>query len=148
MADEKKYKYTVKRFAKMLTVHPDKRVTFQDDVNIRNFIVLNADELVGKSRYGSLTDLVADVVGSRDRVREVEINDYWPNLVEHGELLAGCDETYEPPNTKIVGVGGQFIIGVQFHLNPEKVAAWLAATGFPQMSRAKEEDNGNAYVAD
>jgi hypothetical protein len=135
---DRKFKYTIKRFAKMLTVHPDKRVTFQDDIDLRNFIGNTVGDWTAATFYGSLTDLIADVVGSRERMRLAEIDDYWPNLVEHGELLTTSAEKHDPPNAKIVGIGGRFIIGVKFELGPDKVAAWLAATGFPQISHAKE----------
>jgi len=138
MTSERKYKYTVKKFAKMLTVHPDKRVTFQDEVDLRDFIGNNVGDLSPPPEYASLTNLVAAVL-SGDWMRRAERVNYWPNLVEYGELLAiGLDGDDNSPSAKIVGVGGRFILGVQFELNPEQVAAWLAATGFPQMSRAKE----------
>lgn len=138
MSETRKYRYTVKRFAKMLTVHPDKRVTFQDDIDLRNFIGPQPDVLDHAAPVGSLTDLITSVVVDDAHVWTTERNEYWPNLVEHGELLAIANEQFEPPQAKLVGLGGRFIVGVQFELNTDKVAAWLAATGFPQMSRAKE----------
>ena len=138
MSETRKYKYTVKRFAKMLTVHPDKRVTFQDDIDLRQFIGPQPDALDHGSVGDSLTDLITSVVVDEAYVWTTERNEYWPNLVEHGELLAIANEQFEPPRAKLVGLGGKFIVGVQFELNTDKVAAWLAATGFPQMSRAKE----------
>jgi len=148
MTDEKKYKYTVKKFAKMLTVHPDKRVTFQDDVDLRNFIGPQPDVLDRPPAVGSLTDLITSLVVDDAHVWTTEQNEYWPNLVEHGELLAIANEQFDPPSAKIVGLGGRFIVGVQFALDTDKVAAWLAATGFPQMSRAKEEPNVDTTVAE
>lgn len=143
---EKKYKYTVKRFAKMLTVHPDKRVTFQDDVDLRVFIGPQPDVLDHPPPVGLLTDLITSIVVDSAHVWTTERTEYWPDLVEHGELLAIANEQFDPPQAKLVGLGGRFIIGVQFELEPDKVAAWLAATGFPQMSRAKESDNANTDV--
>jgi hypothetical protein len=142
---EKKYKYTVKRFAKMLTVHPDRRVTFQDDIDLRNFI--GPQNGIEGVNFNSLTDLVTGVTVDDAHVWTTERNDYWPGLVEHGALLAIANEQFEPPPVKLVGVGGRFIVGVEFELNPDKVAAWLAATGFPQISRAKEAPNANPDVA-
>lgn len=142
MSDEKKYKYTVKKFAKMLTVHPDKRVTFQDDVDLRDFI--GPQTGVEGVSFNTLTDLVTGVTVDDARVWTAERNEYWPGLVEHGDLLTIANDQFEPPPVKLVGIGGKFIVGVQFELQPDKVAAWLAATGFPQISRAKEPDTNVA----
>lgn len=147
MADEKKYKYTVKKFAKMLTVHPDKRVTFQDNVDLRTFIVPLTVSMNSTS-FNTLTDLVGAVVFDDARVWTAERNEYWPTLVEHGELLTIANEQFDSPPVSLVGVHGPFTVRVEFSLNPDKVAAWLAATGFPQMSRAKEEPNADTPVAE
>lgn len=137
---DKKYKYTVKKFAKMLTVHPDKRVTFQDVIDLREFIGAPAGiENVG---FKSLTDLITSVTVDEARVWTAERNEYWPELVEHGNLLAIANEQFDPPPVTIIALWlTPFKITVDFELNPEKVAAWLAATGFPQISRAKQDDS-------
>lgn len=146
MADEKKYKYTVKRFAKMLTVHPDKRVTFRDEIDLRDFT--GPQEGIENVSFNSLTDLVTSISVDDARVWTYEQNDYWPNLVEHGDLLAIANQQFDPPPAMVVTLGAaRFKVVVEFKLNPEKVAAWLAATGFPQISRAKEEQpNANSDV--
>lgn len=148
MADEKKYKYTVKRFAKMLTVHPDKRVTFEDTIDLRDFIGPTPEMVAGVS-FNSLTDLITAVSVDDARIWTQERNDYWPGLVEHGDLLTIFEQQFESPATTFVsGVKTQpFKVIVAFNLNPENVARWLAATGFPQISRAKEEPNAKANDA-
>lgn len=134
---DKKYKYTVKKFAKLLTVHPDKRVTLQDEIDLRDFI--NPRDGIEKLGFNSLTDLIAAVVADEAQVWTFELNNYWPGLVERGELLAVANQQFEPPPVVIAARGSQrFKLQIEFNLNPENVAAWLAATGFPQISRAKE----------
>lgn len=135
---EQKHKYTVKKFAKLLTVHPDKRVTFQDTIDLREFV--GPQEGIENLGFKSLTDLVTSVTVDEARIWTYERNNYWPGLVEHGDLLAIADQQFDPPPATIISLGpAQFKLTVGFELNPEKVAAWLAATGFPQISRAKDE---------
>lgn len=134
---DKKYKYTVKKFAKLLTVHPDKKVTLEDEIDLRAFI--NPQDGLDKLGFNALTDLVAAVAFDEASLWTYERTEYWPNLVEHGELLAIANQQFDPPQVMILSVGEpRFKVRVLFELNPDKVAAWLAATGFPQISRAKE----------
>lgn len=140
MSDDKKFKYTVKRFAKMLTVHPDKRVTFQDAIDLRTFILPQAG--IEQVEFQSLTELVTTITVDEASVWTHERNEYWPGLVEQGALLAIANQQFEPPRATIVELGPlPFQVRVEFEVHPEKVAAWLAATGFPQISRAKESDD-------
>ncbi len=135
---DKQYKYTVKKFAKLLTVHPDKRVTFQDTIDLRDFI--GPSEGIENIGFKSLTDLIASISVDEARIWTAERNEYWPGLVERGALLAIADEQFDPPPAIVISLGPTpFKLTVGFELNPEKVAAWLAATGFPQISRAKDE---------
>jgi hypothetical protein len=134
---DKKYKYTVKKFAKLLTVHPDKKVTLEDEVDLRAFI--NPQDGLDKLGFNALTDLVAAVAFDEASLWNYERSEYWPNLVEHGEMLTIANQQFDPPPVMILSVGEpRFKVRVLFELNPEKVAAWLAATGFPQISHAKE----------
>lgn len=134
---DKKHKYTVKKLAKLLTAHPDKRVTLRDEIDLRDFT--NPPAGIENVGFKSLTDLVAAISVDEASVWTYERNDYWPGLVEHGDLLAIANQQFDPPPAMIVELGpSRFKVTVEFELNPEKVAAWLAATGFPQISHAKE----------
>lgn len=144
--NDKKYKHTIKRFAKMLTVRPDKRVTFQDIVDLRDFIGPEDDNVDGLG-FKALTDLIIALATDEARIWTAERNEYWPLLVEHGELLAIANHEFDPPPVRVVSTGPRFHVAVEFELNNEKVAAWLAATGFPQISRAKEAPDVNSDVA-
>lgn len=140
MADEKKYKYTVKKFAKMLTVHPDKRVTFEDNVDIRQFFTLRITH--GGPWHDSLAQLI---LGTMQNVENLNKNEaeYWANLVEHGNILARSNVS-----VRVLHCEPPFHVRMEFEVPAASLAEWLAETGFPQMSRAKEETpNANPNVA-
>lgn len=139
MTEQKKYKYTVKKFAKMLTVHPDKRVTFQDSVDIRQFFTMRIAH--GGPRHDSLAQLILATMQNVDSLQTNE-ETYWNNLVEEG----GFFETGIP--VRVLHCEPPFHIRVEFEMPADMLADWLAATGFPQMSRAKEEQpNADTDVA-
>ena len=153
MADEKKYKYTVKRFAKMLTVHPDKRVTFQDTVDIRDLVRLQAshNELIANPPANNSLPVnfsgVLSWLATIEAVFDDRNGKYFQTLTEYGELIDSGDESAEVASMALISVVPPFGLRFEVEVAPKNLAAWLAATGFPQISRAKEEDNGNANVA-
>lgn len=142
MADEKKYKYTVKKFAKMLTVHPDKRVTFEDTVDIRNFCTIRVAPGVHKQKYDALSHLVAATLTDGSGIQANETA-YWDSLVEEGNIFS---RGIIP--VRVLNCESPFHMRVEFTVCAVTLAEWLAETGFPQMSRAKEETpNANPNVA-
>lgn len=139
MTEQKKYKYTVKKFAKMLTVHPDKRVTFQDSVDIRQFFTMRIAH--GGPWHDSLTQLVISTMQDSSSLQENE-KAYWDNIVEDGDIFR------QGVPARVLHCEPPFHIRVEFEMPTDKLAEWLAETGFPQMSRAKEEQpNADTDVA-
>lgn len=139
MADAKKYKYTVKKFAKMLTVHPEKHVTFQDSVDIRSFFTMRI--VHGGPWHESLAQLIRSTMQDITSLQENETN-YWANLVEHGHIFSNSNM-----QVRVLHCEPPFHIRMEFVVLPAVLAEWLAETGFPQMSRAKEETpNGDPDV--
>ena len=145
---DKKYKYTVKKFAKMLTVHPDKRVTFQDTVDIRNLVRLDnvfndfllANELEKPQPPYGFSGIFGCLYFLENEDTDFPINredEYWKTVTEHGALLGKHDGRLAFCVLK--NVVPPFGLQIEYNVPPENVAAWLAATGFPQISRAKEE---------
>jgi hypothetical protein len=134
MAD-KKYKYSVKRFAKMLTVHPDKRVTFEDSIDIRRFFTMKI--VRGGPWHDSLTQLIVGTVQDISSLQENEMT-YWADLVEHGDAFS-AGTTGDIP-VRVIHCAPPFHVRVEFEVPADKLADWLAKTGFPQMSRAKEPE--------
>ena len=140
-----KFRYNVKRFARMLTAHADKRVTFQDNIDLRNFVFLKSG--VEHLSFDSLADLVVAVAVDAEYAKTGERESYWPALVESGGLLVSTGGEFISPPVKIIAVNKQSVIRVEFELNPDNVARWLAATGFPQISRAKEVPDAESDVS-
>lgn len=138
MSDTKKYKYAVKKFAKMLTVHADKRVTFQDSVDIRQFFTMRI--VHGGSWHDSLAQLILGSIQTADSLQENEVA-YWSNLVEHGNVFEGN------VSVRVLHCEPPFHIRVEFEVLATSLAEWLAETGFPPMSRAKEEPDAKPDVA-
>lgn len=138
MSDKKKY--TVKRFAKMLTVHADKKVTFQDVIDVRNFVALNQAHFTGGPWHDSLGQFMLTVVGSTEALNRGE-ELYWQNIVEHGQIfLSGAIAV------RAIKPQGPYMMLVEFEIPAVVLGEWLAATGFPQISRAKEEPNAESDV--
>lgn len=141
---DKKYKYTVKKFAKMLTVHPDKRVTFQDTIDIRDLVRLQEsdNEFITNPPGDWPHNDVRGIVCVLAWLNAIEAGDfvktrqYYSHLVEHGNLID--DNQSEGTAEKLIAVKPPFGLLFEFEVPPENVAAWLAATGFPQISHAKE----------
>lgn len=127
---EKKPKYTVKKFAKMLTVHPDKRVTFQDSVDIRHFFSMRI--VHGGPWHDSITNLLGSTLYDLETLAKNE-STYWENLVDEGHFFL----TGSVP-VRVLHSEPPFHIRVEFEVPPEVLGQWLAATGFPQLSRAKD----------
>ncbi len=128
MSDKKKY--TVKKFAKMLTVHPDNRVTFEDSVDIRNFFTMRFT--LGGTWHNSLSQLMLTTMQDGDTLVENE-NAYWANVVEHGNIFATGHIS-----ARLIRCEPPFHLRIEFDVPAAVLASWLAATGFPQISRAKE----------
>ena len=126
---DKKYKYAVKKFAKMLAVHSDKRVTFEDSVDIRNFFSMKI--VHGGSWHDSLTQLILGTMQNVDTLQANEF-EYWDNLVEHGNLFESN------VSVRVLHAEPPFHIRVEFDVPADVLGQWLAATGFPQLSRAKD----------
>lgn len=127
---EKKYKYTVKKFAKMLTVHPDKLVTFEDMVDVRRFFTMRFTN--GGPWHNSLSQLLLTTMQDVETLVENETS-YWSEIVEHGEMFATGHVS-----ARLIRCEPPFHLRVEFDIPAATLAGWLAATGFPQMSRAKE----------
>jgi hypothetical protein len=141
MVDEKKYKYTVKKFAKMLTVHPDKRVTFQDVIDLRNFISLAPADFFGGPWHDSLQQFVLNAISPAGNLTRGE-ETYWNNIVEHGNVFLSGNI----PVRSVSPHSANHIL-VEFEVPAQLLAEWLAETGFPQLSRAKEEPDAKPDVA-
>lgn len=138
MADEKKYKYTVKKFAKMLTVHPDKRVTFEDSVDIRSFFTMRI--VHGGPWHDSLAQLI---LGTMQDVENLNKNEtaYWAGIVEHGNIFSRGNVP-----VRVMHCEPPFHIRMEFEIPAAILGEWLAETGFPQLSRAKEEPDAKPDV--
>lgn len=131
-----KYKHTIKRMAKLLTVHNDRSVTFVDDIDLREFVAAATDRQYQDVKpFGSLPELVGAVLqGSAAQCAAGDQGGYWKTLVEHGELLLGPDSAMP---CRPIGAVPPYKIRVEFAVPPERLADWLVATGFPALSYSK-----------
>lgn len=129
---DKKYKYTVKKFAKLLTVHSDKRVTFEDSVDIRSFFTLRI--IHNGPWHDSIAQLICSTMQDVDSLQENETA-YWTNLVDHGDIFARSNMS-----VRVLQCEPPFHIRMEFVILPTSLAEWLAETGFPQVTHAKDEN--------
>ena len=131
----------IKKFAKKCVVQPDHTVTVEMWIDIRHISTVPTHPPIPTLSDYSMAGVVL-YCGQRANTSydHQKFLAYFENLVDHGSLLV---EDVKSDETEDVGLQVKMLdikgtrVKVRLAIPPENMARWLMATGFPQLSYAK-----------